>query len=67
MLKTKDWMAPKNIMMAVLEYCNGYFFPMFAWTRNQEDHNIVPATKAKDPEVHLAFLEARTELSLLTS
>lgn len=64
-LKAKDWMAPKNIMIAVLEYCNGYFFPMFDWTRNHEDHKTVPATKAKDPEAHLAFLVVNNELSLL--
>ena len=61
-LKVKDCMAPKNVMIAVLEYCNGYLFPIFDWTRNHEDHRTVPATNANDPEVHLAFFVAKNML-----
>lgn len=53
--KTADWMAPKKDMMAVLEYWQGYFLPIFDWSRNHEDHNNVPATKATQPTLHLSF------------
>ncbi|KAI3732155.1 hypothetical protein L1987_63354 [Smallanthus sonchifolius] len=54
--KTED---AKNVEAFVRQYGS------LGTERNHEDHRIVPATNAKEPEVHLAFFVAKTELSLL--
>lgn len=55
-VKTADCMALKKVIITVLEYLHGYFFPINDWRRNHEDHKSVPANKAREPRIHLSFV-----------
>lgn len=52
-LKMAAWMALNKAMMAVLEYWQGYLFPILVWRMNHDDQQIVPANKATHPIAHL--------------
>lgn len=54
-VKTADCMALKKVIITVLEYLQGYFFPINVWRRNHEDHKSVPPNKAREPRIHLSF------------
>lgn len=49
-------MAPKKVMMAVLEYWQGYLFPIFDCKINQKDQKRVPIIKAITPMVHFCVV-----------
>lgn len=57
-----DWMAPKNDIIAVLEYWHGNIFPIWVWSKYHDDHKTVPATKATRPNVHLLDLSVEVKL-----
>lgn len=47
-------MAPKKLMIAVLEYWHGNLLLIFDCKMNQKDQNSVPKIKAITPIVHLS-------------
>jgi len=51
-------MAPKKVMMAVLEYWQGYLFPILDCRINQKDQKRVPMIKAITPMVHFCVVLA---------
>jgi len=60
---TADWMAPKKLMIAVLEYWHGYLLLILDCKMNQEDQKRVPKINAITPIVHFSGVLVATSFT----